>query len=190
MSTEVFAEAAKKNLTPMDVAHRLCDEEKKSRIEGAIKRRLVAARFPEVNTVDGFEFDFDPDRKKLKARHLALHDLGFLGKGINPLFIGRPGTGKTFLARSLATVGARRPAGCSSPTRPRCSHQAGRETRDVPRGLEHQPAAVGVRHRVVSRVGVEVEWASGFARPKSVAMATKLARDRLEPLLDRRPLGS
>lgn len=101
LAAEVFAEAAKKNLTPMDVAHRFCDEEKKSRIEGAIKRRLHAARFPETNTVDGFDFDFDPCRKKLKARYLALHDLSFLGRGINPLFIGHPGAGKTFLARAL-----------------------------------------------------------------------------------------
>jgi DNA replication protein DnaC len=101
LASEVFAEAAKKNLTPMEVVHRLADEEKKSRLEGAIKRRLQAARFPEINTVDGFDFDFDACRKKLKARYLALHDLAFLGRGVNPLFIGHPGTGKTFLARAL-----------------------------------------------------------------------------------------
>lgn len=101
LAAEILELAAKKNLTPMDVAHHLCDEEKKSRIEGAIKRRLQEARFPEVNTVDAFDFDFDPGRKKLKARYLALHDLTFLGRGVNPLFIGHPGTGKTFLARAL-----------------------------------------------------------------------------------------
>ncbi len=94
--------AAKENLTTSDVIGRLCDEEKASRMNSAIAAKVKGARFPEINTVDGFDFDFDPVRKKLKARYLALHDATFLEKGINPLFIGTPGTGKTYLARALA----------------------------------------------------------------------------------------
>ena len=85
--------AAKDNLSTLDVLHRLCDEEKQSRLRSAVDRRLRDARFPEINTIDGFNFDFDPGRKKIRARYLALHDLAFLAKGINPLFIGVPGTG-------------------------------------------------------------------------------------------------
>jgi DNA replication protein DnaC len=94
--------AAKKNLSALDVAHRLADEEKASRIRSAINRRVRDARFPEINTIDGFNFDFDPCRKKIRASYQALLDLSFLEKGINPLFIGHPGTGKTYLARALA----------------------------------------------------------------------------------------
>lgn len=102
LAAELIALAAKKNLSPLEVAHRLCDEEKKSRTDSAIRRRVRDARFPQINTIDAFDFDFDPCRKKLQARYMALHDLAFLEKGINPLFIGRPGTGKTFLSRALA----------------------------------------------------------------------------------------
>jgi DNA replication protein DnaC len=50
---KLHAEAAKDNLIPLDVVDRLCDEEKTSRLQGAIIKRVKAAKFPEVNTVDG-----------------------------------------------------------------------------------------------------------------------------------------
>ncbi|MEK7862975.1 MAG: ATP-binding protein, partial [Chloroflexota bacterium] len=99
---DLLARAAQDNLTPVEILDRLCDEEKQSRIRRSVDRRIHDARFPELNTVDAFDFDFEPVRKKLRARYLALHDLGFLAKGVNPLFLGLPGTGKTFLARALA----------------------------------------------------------------------------------------
>jgi DNA replication protein DnaC len=98
----LVAQATKENLSALDVAHRLADEEKTSRIRSAVARRISAARFPEINTVDAFDFDFSGCRKKIRARYLGLHDPAFLQKGINPLFIGVPGSGKTFLARALA----------------------------------------------------------------------------------------
>ena len=53
-------------------------------MRSAVERRVHDARFPEINTVDGFDFDFDPVRKKLRARYLALHDLTFLEQGRQP----------------------------------------------------------------------------------------------------------
>lgn len=94
--------ARKDNLTALEIADALCDEEKNSRIKSAVERRIRGARFAEISTVDGFDFAWDATRKKIRSRYLALHDLTFLDRAVCPIFVGTPGTGKSFLARALA----------------------------------------------------------------------------------------
>ncbi len=98
----ILERAKEENLSALAVISALADVERASRIRSAVNRRIRDAKFPEINTVDGFNFDFDAARRKLRSRYLALHDLAFLQRGINPIFIGTPGTGKTYLARALA----------------------------------------------------------------------------------------
>ncbi len=107
--------AAKDNLTPVAIIDRLCDGEKHSRIRSSVARRIKDARFPEVNTVDAFDFDFDPARKRLRARYLALHDLDFIAKGTNPLFIGNPAPARPSSRGHWPTGPARRRSASSSP---------------------------------------------------------------------------
>jgi hypothetical protein len=95
---DLLSRAANKNMTPLDLVAALADAEKTSRIESAVARRVRGARFAEIQTLDDFDFAFDPVRRKAKARYLALADLAFLDRGVCPIFVGPPGTGKTYLA--------------------------------------------------------------------------------------------
>jgi DNA replication protein DnaC len=71
-------------------------------------RRLQAAmrssRLPAVKTLTDFDFSFQPSVKREQIE--SLHELGFIERRENVVFLGPPGVGKTHLAISLAIAAA------------------------------------------------------------------------------------
>jgi len=71
-------------------------------------RRLQAAmrssRLPTIKTLEDFDFSFQPSVKREQID--SLHELGFLERRENVIFLGPPGVGKTHLAISLAIEAA------------------------------------------------------------------------------------
>ena len=71
-------------------------------------RRLQAAmrssRLPAIKTLDDFDFSFQPSIKREQID--SLHELGFLERKENVIFLGPPGVGKTHLAISLTIAAA------------------------------------------------------------------------------------
>jgi DNA replication protein DnaC len=71
-------------------------------------RRLQAAmrssRLPAVKTLSDFDFTFQPSIRREQIE--SLHELGFLERRENVVFLGPPGVGKTHLAISLAIAAA------------------------------------------------------------------------------------
>jgi DNA replication protein DnaC len=71
-------------------------------------RRLQAAmrssRLPAIKRLTEFDFTFQPSLRREQMD--SLHDLGFLERRENVIFLGAPGVGKTHLAISLAIAAA------------------------------------------------------------------------------------
>jgi DNA replication protein DnaC len=70
------------------------------------QHRVKAARFPQVKTLDDFDFSFQRSLKRQTMAHLA--QLDFLAEAKNVIFLGPPGTGKTHLSIALGVQAARR----------------------------------------------------------------------------------
>lgn len=79
---------------------RLVECEINDRLIRARERRIKAAKFPVLKTLDSFEFKVQPSINQPLIRELMSG--GYVDERENVLFIGNSGTGKTHLATALA----------------------------------------------------------------------------------------
>lgn len=78
---------------------RLCEKELTDRQRRAMDRRIQAARFPMLKTIDSFDFTSQKSINEPLVRELLRGE--FIDNNENVLLIGNSGTGKTHLATSL-----------------------------------------------------------------------------------------
>ena len=93
-------EAVEKNWTQLDFLSHLVEGEALRRKDRGTQRRLQAARFPVVKTLEQFNWTW---LKKINRPHVQnLFRLTFLKDKANVIFMGGAGLGKTHLATALA----------------------------------------------------------------------------------------
>ena len=99
---DLATEAAQKQWTHVDYLARLIDLEAMRRQELSVQRRIAAARFPCVKTLD--QFDWNWPKKINRTQIQNLFRLAFLPEKTNVIFIGGVGLGimpGTGLCRAL-----------------------------------------------------------------------------------------
>ena len=69
-----------------------------------LQTAMRSSRLPAVKTLTDFDFTFQPSIKREQIE--SLHQLGFVERKENVVFLGPPGVGKTHLALSLAVAAA------------------------------------------------------------------------------------
>jgi DNA replication protein DnaC len=94
------SEAAQKHWSHLDYLARLIESEIQRRHQLALERRVAAARFPCVKTLD--QFDWTWPKKLNRPQVQNLFRLAFLKDKTNVIFLGGVGLGKTHLASALA----------------------------------------------------------------------------------------
>ena len=97
---KVAAQAASDNVDHLTYLVQLTELELLERERRAAERRLKAAKFPTMKTLEDFDFTARPSVNKMLVAELARCE--FIDKRENVLLVGNPGTGKSHLATALA----------------------------------------------------------------------------------------
>lgn len=102
----VAARCATDNVDHLGFLLRLCERELLDRERRAADRRLKAAKFPTLKTLDDFDFAAQPSLNKVLVAELMRGE--FVDRRESVLLVGNPGTGKTHVATALAAQACRR----------------------------------------------------------------------------------
>ena len=100
------ADAAAKGWTHVEYLRRLLEGECRARQQRAIERRVRAARFPVIKTLDQFRWDWPKKINELQVKNLFR--LTFVEKKTNVILMGGVGLGKTHLATALGYAACQR----------------------------------------------------------------------------------
>jgi len=96
-------EAIEKNWSQLDFLGRLVEGETSRRKDHATKRRIQAARFPVIKTLEQFNWTWPGKINRPQVQNLFR--FSFLKEKANVIFMGGVGLGKTHLATALAYEG-------------------------------------------------------------------------------------
>src|SRR5512134_2897055 len=91
-------------VTPAEAIERVLGAQIALRNARRLEAAMRSSRLPAVKTLAGFDFSFQPSIKREQIE--SLHELGFVERKENVVFLGPPGVGKTHLAVSLAIAAA------------------------------------------------------------------------------------
>lgn len=94
-----LAPAVQENLSCLAFLHRILKQEAESRDDKSLSRRMKQAGFPEIKSIDEFDFGFQMSIDKRQV--MQLMDMTWLEQAFNLIFIGPPGVGKSFLSIAL-----------------------------------------------------------------------------------------
>ncbi len=99
---DVLEMASQKNHDLISIFNHLADIELERRWQNATDLRWRQSKLTEKITIDQFDFKHHKSRQEQKNRILNLMNMDFIRKQMDAIFIGNPGTGKTFLAKCIA----------------------------------------------------------------------------------------
>ena len=106
---QVARECASDNVDYLGFLLRLCERELAGREQRACARRLKAARFPQVKSLDEFDFTAQPSLNRALIPELARCE--FIDRRESVILLGGPGPGQSHRRERPVRAGCRRVGG-------------------------------------------------------------------------------